>query len=226
MSRMKTYDRNGSRRDLYQDITDGIVAAIEAGAPPWRRPWDPDKCGGPAMPRNAVSGHRFRGINTLTLGMSPLAFTSNDPRWATYKQAAARGWQVRGGERGTLGIFYKRLTVSDSRDAVGGDDGRVRHIPMLRSFTLFHASQIDGIPSYVPPTVVEAPWRAPEAAEIILANSRAEVRIGGEKRSIRRAPIISRCRRAAPLPAPAAGRAFSCMSLATGPALARGSTAI
>jgi antirestriction protein ArdC len=181
MSKMKTHDRAGSRRDLYQDITDRIVAAIEEGTPPWRRPWDPDKCGGPAMPRNAVSGHRYRGMNVLTLGMSPLAFMSSDPRWAMYKQAAERGWQVRGGERGTLGIFYKKLTIADSRDADAGDDDKVRHIPMLRAFTLFHASQIDGIPAYVPPTVAEAPWRAPEAAEIILANSRAVVRIGGER---------------------------------------------
>ena len=51
----------------------------------------------------------------------------------------------------------------------------------MRAFTLFHASQIDGIPAYIPPTVEEAPWRAPEAAEIILANSRAVLRIGGER---------------------------------------------
>ena len=35
--------------------------------------------------------------------------------------------------------------------------------------------------TYVPPTIEEAPWRAPEAAEIILANSGAVVRIGGER---------------------------------------------
>ena len=57
----------------------------------------------------------------------------------------------------------------------------MRRIPLLRAFTLFHASQIDGIPAYVPPTIAEAPWRAPEAAEIILANSGAVVRIGGDR---------------------------------------------
>jgi antirestriction protein ArdC len=31
------------------------------------------------------------------------------------------------------------------------------------------------------PTVAEAPWRAPEAAEIVLANSGAVVRIGGDR---------------------------------------------
>ena len=173
--------RNGRvSRDHYQDVTDRIIAALEAGTPPWRKPWDPDKAGGPAMPRNATTGQRYRGINVLTLGMSPLAFASGDPRWATYKQARERGWQVRAGEHGTTGFFFKRLVLRDDAKPVDDDDA-VKRIPLLRAFTLFHASQIDGIPDYIPPTVEEAPWRAPEAAEIILANSRAVLRIGGER---------------------------------------------
>ena len=46
---------------------------------------------------------------------------------------------------------------------------------------MFHASQIDGIPAYKPPTVEEAPWTRPEAADIILKNSGAVVRIGGDR---------------------------------------------
>ena len=167
-------------RDHYQEVTDRIIAALEAGTPPWRRPWDPDKAGGPAMPRNAATGHRYRGINVLTLGMSGLAFSSADPRWATYKQAEDRGWQVRKGERGTTGYFFKRLELRDASKP-DGDEDAVKRIPLLRSFTLFHASQIDGISDYVPPTIEEAPWRAPEAAEIVLANSGAVIRIGGER---------------------------------------------
>ena len=104
---------NRAPRDHYQEVTDRIIAALEAGTPPWRRPWDPDKAGGPAMPRNAATGQRYRGINVLTLGMSALAFSSGDPRWATYKQAEDRGWQVRKGERGTTGYFFKRLELRD-----------------------------------------------------------------------------------------------------------------
>jgi antirestriction protein ArdC len=188
MNRTSTTARTESRgsrtnrvpRDHYQEVTDRIIAALEAGTPPWRRPWDPDKAGGPAMPRNATTGQRYRGINVLTLGMSSLAFNSGDPRWATYKQAEDRGWQVRKGERGTTGFFFKKLELRDDR-ADGADEDNVRRIPLLRAFSLFHASQIDGIPDFVPPTIEEAPWRAPEAAEIIIANSGAVVRFGGEK---------------------------------------------
>ena len=180
----RTMNRGGKTghapRDHYQEVTDRIIAALEAGTPPWRKPWDPDKAGGPAMPRNAATGHRYRGINVLTLGTSSMAFASGDPRWATYKQAEERGWQVRRGERGTTGYFFKRLELRDDTKPEGDEDA-VKRIPLLRAFVVFHASQIDGIPDYVPPTIEEAPWRAPEAAGIILANSGAVMRIGGDR---------------------------------------------
>ena len=163
-------------RDHYADVTAQIIAALEAGTPPWRRPWDADRAGGPTMPHNATTGARYRGINTLVLGMSPLAFMTCDPRWATYKQATERGWQVRKGSRGTPGFFYKKIEIGDREG--GGDDAR-KVIPLLRSFTLFHASQIEGIPPYVAPSVEEAPWREPEAAATIARNSRAVIRVGG-----------------------------------------------
>lgn len=166
-------------RDHYADVTAQVIAALEAGTPPWRRPWDENKAGGPAMPCNATTGVRYRGINVVTLAMSPLAFCSGDPRWATYKQAADRGWQVKKGERGTTAYFFKRLEVQD-KDAGAGEEA-TRRIPLLRAFTLFHASQIEGLPNFRPPTIEEAPWRAPEAAEIIVNNSRAVIRTGGDQ---------------------------------------------
>jgi antirestriction protein ArdC len=169
----------GAARDHYADVTAQIIAALEAGTPPWRQPWDNAKTGGPMTPQNATTGAAYRGINTVVLGMSPMAFMSGDPRWATYKQAADRGWQVRKGSRGTPGFFYKRVEVTDREG--GGEGSEGKWIPLLRSFALFHATQIDGIPPYVAPGVEEAPWRAPDAAEIIARNSRAVIHIGGER---------------------------------------------
>lgn len=171
-------DDDHAPRDHYAEITAQMIAALEAGTPPWRRPWDTGKAGGPMMPHNATTGARYRGINTILLGMSPLAFMSGDPRWATYKQAADRGWQVRKGSRGTPGFFYKKIEVDDRTGS--GDDGR-KVVPLLRSFTLFNGSQIDGIPPYVAPGVEEAPWREPESAATIARNSRAIIRVGGDR---------------------------------------------
>ena len=167
-------------RDHYAAVTDQVIAALEAGTAPWRKPWDPAKAGGPSMPCNATTRVRYRGVNVLTLGMSPLSFGSGDPRWATYRQAAERGWQVRKGERSTQAYFFKRFEVCDGTGAAG-DEGATRRIPLLRAFALFHASQIDGVPDYVPPTVEQAPWRAPEATETIVANSGAIICTGGDQ---------------------------------------------
>ena len=182
MSHRTLHARRGdyAPRDHYAEVTNQVIAALEAGTPPWRKPWDPDKAGGPSMPRNATTGARYRGINVVTLGMSPLAFNSGDPRWATYKQAADRGWQVKKGERGTTAYFFKRIEVHDVGKPADDEDSTKR-IPLLRAFTLFHASQIEGLPDFTPPTLEDAPWRAPEAAETIIANSGAVVRIGGDR---------------------------------------------
>ena len=56
-----------------------------------------------------------------------------------------------------------------------------KKICILKHYAVFHASQIDGIPDYKAPTVEEAPWTRPEAADIILKNSAAVVRIGGDR---------------------------------------------
>ena len=165
--------------DHYQAVTDRIVAALEAGKVPWRKPWDPDKAtagGGLHAPQNPVSGTRYRGINALVLGMDPRAFTTGDPRWVTFNQAKDKGWSVRKGEKGTAVFFYRKLEVDDP-DAKEGK----KTIPLLKSFTVFHASQVDGIPPYVAATVADAAWRRPEAADTILKNSGAVVRLGGDR---------------------------------------------
>jgi len=149
-------------RDHYTEVTSQIIAALEAGTPPWRKPWDTGKTANPVMPCNAVTGMRYRGINVVTLATSPLALAAAYPRWATYKQAADRGWQVKKGARGTTAYFFKRIEVPDSRQNTEYDeDGKTRHIPLLRAFTLFHASQIEGIPEFAPPSAAEAPGAPP-----------------------------------------------------------------
>ena len=180
-----TYTRKKSKshkpaRDHHQEITNKVVAALEAGVRPWQKPWDLAKCDGPAMPINGATGHKYRGINVLMLGMSQLAFASRDPRWQTYKQASEKGWQVRRGEHGSTVFFFKPIEVGES-DEAGDDSDGIRRIPILKSFTVFHASQIDGIPPYVAPDVTAAPWRRPDAVDLILKNIGIEVRIGGER---------------------------------------------
>ncbi len=120
-------------KDIYQEITDQIISALEQGAAPWVKPWSTA-----GMPRNAVSGREYSGINTILLAMSPYG----SPLWVTYKQAEAVGGHVRKGEHGTTVVFFKSLRLSD----VNNTDSKERSIPLLRSFTVFNVQQIDGLP--------------------------------------------------------------------------------
>lgn len=159
-----------------QDFADRIIAELEKGVKPWVRPWDPEKAGGPQAPFNPTTGRRYHGINVLILGMDLRAFQSGDPRWMTYQQAHEKHWQIRKGEKSTTIFFTKPFEVNDE----DSEDGK-KSIRVLRHYSVFHASQIDGIPEYKVPGVEAAPWACPEAADIILKNSGAIVRVGGDR---------------------------------------------
>ena len=166
------------RRDHYQELTDKVIAALEAGTAPWRKPWNPDACGGATAPVNAATGHRYRGVNLFVLGMSPLALMAGDPRWCSYRQAVARGWQVRKGAKATPVYFYKPIEIADK---TGDAEGETKRIPILKVFSVFHASQIDGIPDLASPTAPKTVVERIEDAEAILAASRVRVEIGGDR---------------------------------------------
>lgn len=57
-----------TRADIYQRVTDSIVAAIEAGAGKWRIPWHSGADGlAPVLPVNAATGRPYHGVNTIVL---------------------------------------------------------------------------------------------------------------------------------------------------------------
>ncbi len=63
-----TFIKN-TKVDLYQEVTNEIITALEQGTVPWLKPWSsPDR--GLALPSNAVSGRLYSGINILLLWIS------------------------------------------------------------------------------------------------------------------------------------------------------------
>ena len=51
--------------DVYAHVTETIIAEIEAGTPPWRKPWT-GSASGIALPTRH-NGEEYRGINILML---------------------------------------------------------------------------------------------------------------------------------------------------------------
>jgi len=161
--------------DLYQVITDRVIAALESGVAPWVKPWnDCDRFGG--FPYNAASGKPYRGVNVLLL-TAPYPTAG----WMTYKQAQDLGAHVRKGERGSMIVFFKPFAVKD-RNAQPDANGNLpeRLIPLLRSFTVFNLAQIDDLPARfhaTPATPAERPTSAVADAMLALAT----VRHGGSR---------------------------------------------
>lgn len=168
-----------SKIDLYQSVTNRIIAALEAGTTPWLCPWS--RGGGDAVPANLVSGRLYRGINVLLLHLQALQCGYPVSRWLTYRQAQALGAQVRRGEQGTPVVFFKLLELAAGERTADATSADPKVVPLLRAFTVFNAAQIDGLPPGLLPAPPSADWLPVDQAEAVLIHSGAQIRHGGEQ---------------------------------------------
>jgi len=166
-------------RDLYAEVTNRIVAALEAGVTPWIRPWSVDF---DPTPINAVSRRSYRGINCVLLMLEAQLRGFGRNQWLTYRQAAELGAQVRRGESGTTVIFYKlhELPMSTTVERVE-DDKRSNVISFLRWFTVFNVAQVEGLPARLRVKEALTAWNPDHAAEAILGESGAAIQHGGSE---------------------------------------------
>jgi antirestriction protein ArdC len=168
------------RPALYQEITDKIIAQIEAGILPWAQPW----AGGPAlsMPVNATTHRSYSGINILLLWDALFQRGFDRNRWLTFKQALSVGGNVRKGEHGTTVVFADRFTPKGEQEAPSGKEGEARSIPFLKRFTVFNIAQCEGLPAEMTATPAPVSHRFPiESAELLIQASGAVFQRGGEQ---------------------------------------------
>ncbi len=127
------------RKDPYQAVTDLIIEHLERGTVPWHCPWQRDV----GIPRNFHTGKTYNGINVLLLGLRHMP----TPYWLTFRQAQERGGHVRKGERGALVIKVGESKSSTSSENEVSEDPTQpqRKRLFLREYTVFNATQIEGI---------------------------------------------------------------------------------
>lgn len=164
-------------RDLYADVTNRIVAALEAGIAPWVRPWDAQFEPGPI---NAASRRSYRGINSILLNLTAQVRGYSRNAWITYRQAQDLGAQVRGGEKGTPVVFYRLRELAQSKTVERlEDEPQPRVVPLLRFFVVFNLAQIDRLPERLCAKERTPTWNPHEAAEAVLRESGARIQHGG-----------------------------------------------
>jgi antirestriction protein ArdC len=101
----------------------------------------------------------YQGINILMLWGAAMEKGYGAPIWLTFKQAQALGGRVRKGEHGSLVVFASTFTRTEADEKTG--DEAERDIPFLKSYTVFNAEQIDGLPAeYLAPAAPRSIKRA------------------------------------------------------------------
>jgi len=123
--------------DIYSQVNGRLLAALEQGIIPWKRPWSG------RLPTNYDTNREYRGVNILTLGIAEMVMGYSSPYWLTFRQAQKHGGHIRKGERATYIVFSEKK-VKEVQMEDGTKEERVLHF--VRSFPIFNFDQTEGVP--------------------------------------------------------------------------------
>jgi antirestriction protein ArdC len=152
------------KRDVYQEITNTIIASLEAGTIPWHQPWV--VCGDRGLPRSGATGKPYSGINTLLTQFAPY----ESPWWLTFKQCKELGGNVKG-QKGTMITKWIVFDQGDDDEVVKKSDGGKHYAkrPILKHFVVFNLEQCnlpdEALEKFAKRLDKLAPPRTPSAGE-------------------------------------------------------------
>ena len=121
----------------YKSINDQMIAQMEAHGSNWINPMRSQLPAG--LPRNAITGTRYNGINLWLLGLT-------NSHWATYNAWEKAGYQVAKGEKSTRIIWFKTIVKEDKVS------GETESFGAMKTFSVFRSDQLDSdVKAYVAP---------------------------------------------------------------------------
>lgn len=172
---------NDKIKAMHIQVAEKLIEQLKAGTAPWQKPWNSDNLPSFELPYNAVTGNRYKGINTFSLLLNGY----EDPRWITFNQASANQWSVKKGEKASLIQFVKTTDLVVKRDESGkpilNDDGKPIKIsikldrPIITTAWVFNAAQVNGIPNLQKQDIQELGWNPLERAEKLIASTGADI---------------------------------------------------
>lgn len=74
------------KQDVYQKVTDKIVADLEKGELTWLKPWSAGNMDGRVLKPLRHNGVAYSGINVLMLWAASMEQGYLSPFWMTYRQ--------------------------------------------------------------------------------------------------------------------------------------------
>jgi antirestriction protein ArdC len=113
---MATYTKNKPAnkvtttfKDIYQEVTDAVIQALEEGTVIWQCPWN-----SAGLPKNITTGIQYRGWNLLWLNFHSSLKGYTAPYYITYKQAQNLGGSIKRGQSGTKIIYWATIELKDN----------------------------------------------------------------------------------------------------------------
>ena len=92
-----------------KELVDTIINSMKNRDGVWQKTWA--NLAGSEAPYNPITGTKYRGVNFLVLSLEQTELDTIDPRWCTFKQAVAAGYQITKGSKAAQASFYD-LNVS------------------------------------------------------------------------------------------------------------------
>lgn len=136
--------------DIYATITDRMIAEMEQGIIPWRKPW---MASGSAI--SHITGKPYSLLNQMLLGRSG--------EYLTFKQVQQEGGYVCKGERAKMVVFWRWIDKEDEKT------GEITQVPFLKYYNVFHIDQCEGISAKYAQELTETA-SADETAESVIAD--------------------------------------------------------
>ncbi len=151
-----------SKFDASEAITNELIRIIERGVLPWRKPWT---AGGSARPLRHNS-EPYQGVNNFLLTMRTVVAGYTSPFWMTVPQANTLGAKIRKGERSSVVVYYgqSRTRSDDEQGTNDGDTAEARVFRFQKSYRVFNADQIEGLPEAFHPDPAPTPEHATDQA--------------------------------------------------------------
>jgi len=88
-------EKRPMKTDIYQKVTDKIIADLEQGELTWLKPWSAGNMDGRVTKPLRHNGQAYSGINVLMLWGAAMEAGFCSPTWMTFKQAKELGRNAR-----------------------------------------------------------------------------------------------------------------------------------
>ncbi|MFM9949454.1 MAG: ArdC family protein [Saprospiraceae bacterium] len=163
---MTTQTKSAIQTDLYTKVTEKIIAMLECGTIPWRKPWS-----GYGLARNYATGHIYTGINLILMNNTDHSI----PCFMTFKQIKEQNGSIRKGAKAEMVMYFNVVFKDKSGNKLSAEEAgsmnrkEVQVFRFLKYYNVFNVADIEGIEFTYPGVDLQAHEKIEKCENIIRA---------------------------------------------------------